>query len=122
MRTQVAIVGGGPSGLLLGQLLHKAGIDAVVIERQTGAYVLGRIRAGILEQVCIDLLDEAGVGARMHREGLVHSGFEILTGGKRYRVDLNGLSGGKNVMVYGQTELTRDLMEARTAAALPTTY
>lgn len=122
MRTQVAIVGAGPSGLLLGQLLHKAGIDAVVIERQTGAYVLGRIRAGILEQVCIDLLDEAGVGARMHREGLVHSGFEILTGGKRYRVDLNGLSGGKNVMVYGQTELTRDLMEARTAAALPTTY
>ena len=78
MRTQVAIVGAGPSGLLLGQLLHRAGIDAVMLERQTGDYVLGRIRAGVLEQVCVDLLDEAGVGARMHREGLVHGGFEIL--------------------------------------------
>jgi p-hydroxybenzoate 3-monooxygenase len=122
VRAQVAIVGAGPSGLLLGQLLHKAGIDAVVLERQTGEYVLGRIRAGVLEQVCIDLMDEAGVGARMHREGLVHSGFEILVGGKRHRVDLNRLSGGKSVMVYGQTELTRDLMEARVAAGLPTVY
>jgi p-hydroxybenzoate 3-monooxygenase len=122
MRTQVAIVGAGPSGLLLGQLLHKAGVDAVVLERQTGDYVLGRIRAGVLEQVSVDLLDAVGVGARMHREGLVHGGFEILTGNERYRVDLNRLSGGKNVMVYGQTELTRDLMEARAAAALPTVY
>jgi p-hydroxybenzoate 3-monooxygenase len=121
-RTQVAIVGAGPSGLLLGQLLHRAGIDAIILERQTGAYVLGRIRAGILEQVAIDLLDEAGVGARMHREGLVHSGFEMLYAGKRRRIDLNGLTGGKNVMVYGQTELTRDLMDARTAAGLPTVY
>jgi p-hydroxybenzoate 3-monooxygenase len=122
MRTQVAIIGAGPSGLLLGQLLHKAGIAAVVLERQTGDYVLGRIRAGVLEQVCVDLLDEAGVGARMHREGLVHGGFEILTDGRRHRIDLNGLSGGKNVLVYGQTELTRDLMEARVAAELPTVY
>ncbi|MFO1302544.1 MAG: 4-hydroxybenzoate 3-monooxygenase [Burkholderiales bacterium] len=122
MRTQVAIVGAGPSGLILGQLLHKAGIDNVVVERVSGEYVLGRIRAGILEQVCIDLLDEAGVGARMHREGLVHEGFEVLFGGKRHRVDLNGLTGGSKVMVYGQTELTRDLMEARTAAGLPTVY
>jgi p-hydroxybenzoate 3-monooxygenase len=122
MRTQVAIVGAGPSGLLLGQLLHKAGIDAVVLERQSGDYVLGRIRAGVLEQVCMDLLDEAGVGARMHREGLVHGGFEILAGDKRHRIDLTRLSGGKNVMVYGQTELTRDLMEARVAAGLPTVY
>jgi len=122
MRTQVAIVGAGPSGLLLGQLLHKAGIDAVLLERHTGEYVLGRIRAGVLEQVCVDLLDEAGVGARMHREGLVHSGFEILVGDRRHRIDLEGLTGGKCVTVYGQTELTRDLMEARAAQGLPTIY
>jgi p-hydroxybenzoate 3-monooxygenase len=121
-RTQVAIIGAGPSGLLLGQLLHVAGIDAVILERVTGDYVLGRIRAGILEQVCIDLMDEAGVGERMHREGLVHGGFEMLFGGRRHRVDMNALTGGKNVMVYGQTELTRDLMDARKAAGLPTVY
>jgi p-hydroxybenzoate 3-monooxygenase len=122
MRTQVAIIGAGPSGLLLGQLLHRAGIDAVVLERQTGDHVLGRIRAGILEQVCIDLMDEAGVGERMHREGLVHGGFEMLYGGQRHRIDMHRLTGGKNVMVYGQTELTRDLMDARQAAGLPTVY
>jgi p-hydroxybenzoate 3-monooxygenase len=121
-RTQVAIVGAGPSGLLLGQLLHKAGIDAVIVERVSPDYVLGRIRAGILEQVCIDLMDEAGVGERMHREGLVHGGFEMLVGGKRHRIDMHGLTGGKSVMVYGQTELTRDLMDARKAAGLPTVY
>src|SRR5215468_11288733 len=120
-RTQCAIVGAGPSGLLLGQLLHKAGIDAVILERVTGDYVLGRIRAGILEQVTIDLLDEADVGERMHREGLVHQGFDMLCS-KRHRIDLNKLTGGKNVMVYGQTELTRDLMEARKSAGLPTVY
>lgn len=122
MRTQVAIIGAGPSGLLLGQLLHKAGIDAIILERQSGEYVLGRIRAGVLEQVCIDLMDEAGVGERMHREGLVHGGFELLVDGQRHRIDMNKLTGGKNVMVYGQTELTRDLMEARAAAGLPTVY
>jgi p-hydroxybenzoate 3-monooxygenase len=122
MRTQVAIIGAGPSGLLLGQLLHKAGIDTVILERQSGDYVLSRIRAGVLEQVCIDLLDEAGVGERMHQEGLLHTGFEMLYGGQRHRVDLNHLTGGKGVMVYGQTELTRDLMEARTKAGLPTVY
>jgi p-hydroxybenzoate 3-monooxygenase len=121
-RAQVAIIGAGPSGLLLGQLLHKADIDAVILERQTGDYVLGRIRAGILEQVTMDLVDEAGVGSRMHQEGLVHGGFEMLYGGKRRRVNMNTLTGGKNVMVYGQTELTRDLMEARAAAGLPTVY
>ena len=121
-RTQVAIVGAGPSGLLLGQLLHKAGIAATLIERQTGDHVLGRIRAGILEQVCIDLMDEAGVGTRMHREGLVHRGFELLHNGQRHRIDLHGLTGGKTVMVYGQTELTRDLMDARQAAGLRTVY
>lgn len=122
MRTQVAIIGAGPSGLLLGQLLARAGIANVVIERQSGAHVLSRIRAGILEQVCIDLLDEAGVGARMHREGLVHQGFDLLVGGERHRIDLHGLTGGKTVMVYGQTELTRDLMDARAAQNLPTFY
>ena len=122
MRTQVAIIGAGPSGLLLGQLLHKAGIDTVILERQTGDHVLTRIRAGILEQVCIDLLDEAGVGARMHREGLVHGGFELLYNGTRHRIDMHRLTGGKNVMVYGQTELTKDLMDARRAAGLTTVY
>jgi p-hydroxybenzoate 3-monooxygenase len=122
IRTQVAIVGAGPSGLLLGQLLAKAGIDAVILERQTGEHVLGRIRAGVLEQVTADLLDEAGVGARMHREGLPHDGFEILWNQERFRIDLHGLTGGKNVLVYGQTELTRDLMDARHAAGLPTVY
>ena len=122
IRTQVAIIGAGPSGLLLAQLLHKAGVDAVIVERQTGGYVLGRIRAGILEQVCMDLMDEAGVGARMHSEGLLHGGIEMLWNGQRHRVDLNRLTGGKNVMVYGQTELTRDLMEARGSAGLPTVY
>ena len=121
-RTQVAIIGAGPSGLLLGQLLHKAGIDAIVLERQSGDYVLTRIRAGVLEQVCIDLLDEAGVGQRMHAEGLVHGGFDMLFKGERHRIDMHRLTGGKNVMVYGQTEVTQDLMDARQAAGLSTIY
>ncbi|CAM5784708.1 4-hydroxybenzoate 3-monooxygenase [Ottowia pentelensis] len=121
-RTQVAIVGAGPAGLLLGQLLHKAGIDAVIIERVSADYVLGRIRAGILEQVSVDLLDEAGVGTRMHAEGLVHGGVELMWDGRRHRVDLNKYSGGQNVMVYGQTEVTQDLMQARAAAGLSTIY
>ncbi len=122
MRTQVAIIGAGPSGLILGQLLHKAGIDAIVLEAQTGEYVLGRIRAGVLEQVAVDLLDEAGVGARMHAEGLPHKGIDLLFDGVRHRIDFPGLTGGKQVMVYGQTELTKDLMHARAAAGLPTVY
>ncbi len=121
MRTQVAIIGAGPSGLLLGALLHKHGIDHVILERQTPDYVLGRIRAGVLEQVCVDLLDEAGVGARMHREGLPHDGFSLAFDGGHHRIDLHGLT-GKRVMVYGQTEVTRDLMDARTAAGLSTVY
>ena len=122
MRTQIAIIGAGPAGLLLGQLLHKAGIDAVIIERQSPNYVLGRIRAGVLEQVTTDLLDEAGVGQRMHAQGLVHTGFDMLFGGVRHRIDLDKLTRGKKVMVYGQTEVTRDLMDARQAAGLPTVY
>ncbi|NBO13584.1 MAG: 4-hydroxybenzoate 3-monooxygenase [Betaproteobacteria bacterium] len=121
MRTQVAIIGGGPSGLLLGALLHKAGIDNVILERQTGDYVLGRIRAGVLEQVAVAALDEVGVGARMHKEGLVHGGFELLFGGKRHRIDMHSLT-GHIVMVYGQTEVTRDLMNDRAAKGLTTVY
>jgi len=120
--TQVAIIGAGPSGLLLAQLLSNAGIDNVLIERQSSEYVLGRIRAGILEQVTIDLVTEAGLGRRMHEQGLVHEGFEMLYGGKRRRIDMKQLTNGKCVMVYGQTELTRDLMEARQAASRPTVY
>ncbi|MCO6057591.1 4-hydroxybenzoate 3-monooxygenase [Pseudomonas sp. MOB-449] len=122
MKTQVAIIGAGPSGLLLGQLLHKAGIDNVIIERQSPDYVLGRIRAGVLEQGMVDLLREAGVSARMDREGLVHDGFELAFDGRREHIDLKGLTGGKTVMIYGQTEVTRDLMEAREACAARTFY
>lgn len=113
MRTQVAIIGGGPSGLLLSQILHRKGIQSVVLERQSRAYVLGRIRAGVLEQGLVDMLNAAGVGDRMGKEGQPHDGFDIAFNGKRHRVDLQGLTGGKSVMVYGQTEVTRDLFEAR---------
>ncbi|MGH8464580.1 MAG: 4-hydroxybenzoate 3-monooxygenase, partial [Pseudomonas sp.] len=122
MKTQVAIIGAGPSGLLLGQLLQNAGIDTVIVERQTPEYVLGRIRAGVLEQGTVDLLREAGVSERMDAEGLVHDGVELLVGGKRIRVDLKALTGGKTVMVYGQTEVTRDLMQARAASEAPIIY
>jgi p-hydroxybenzoate 3-monooxygenase len=122
MRTQVAIIGAGPSGLLLGQLLHKAGIDNVIIERQSGEYVLGRIRAGILEQITVDLLVEAGVGERVKREGTVHHSIELVYKNTRHPIDVTGLTGGKVVTAYGQTEMTRDLMDARSAAGLPTVY
>ena len=122
MKTQVAIIGAGPSGLLLGALLAKAGVEAVILEAKTPEYVLGRIRAGVLEQVTVDLLDAVGVGARMHREGLVHGGFELCFGGARHRIDMKTLTGGKQVMVYGQTEVTRDLMDDRAAKGLITIY
>ena len=121
-RTQVVIIGAGPSGLLLGQLLHRAGIDNVIIERQSADYVSSRIRAGILEQTTVDLLDQAGVGDRMHHDGLPHDGYALCFGGERHRIDLVGLTGGKRVMVYGQTEVTRDLMAARATAGLLTLY
>jgi p-hydroxybenzoate 3-monooxygenase len=122
MRTNVVIVGAGPSGLLLGQLLFKAGVDAIIVERQTPDYVLGRIRAGVLEQVTLDVLAQAGVDKRLPKDGLPHTGFDLLFKGERHRIDLEGLTGGKKVMVYGQTEVTRDLMEAREAAGLTTHY
>ncbi len=116
MRTQVGIVGAGPSGLLLSQLLHLAGIESVVLERRSRAYVEGRIRAGVLEQGTVELLDEAGVGERLHREGLVHGGIELAFAGRRHRIDFEDLTGGKAVTVYGQTEVTKDLNRAREAA------
>ncbi|MBE0612887.1 MAG: 4-hydroxybenzoate 3-monooxygenase [Burkholderiales bacterium] len=121
MRVQVAIIGSGPSGLLLGQLLHLAGIDAIVLEQRSADYVLGRIRAGVLEQGAVELLDRAGVGARLHAEGIVHGGIELCFGGARRRIDLHGAT-GKNVTIYGQTEVTRDLMDARAAAGAKTVY
>ncbi|UUC84958.1 4-hydroxybenzoate 3-monooxygenase [Stutzerimonas stutzeri] len=122
MKTGVAIIGAGPSGLLLGQLLHNAGIPNVIIERQTPEYVLGRIRAGVLEQGMVNLLREAGVAERMDREGQIHEGVELAFGERRVRVDLKSLTGGDTVMVYGQTEVTRDLMDARKASAAPIFY
>ncbi|MEG8244029.1 4-hydroxybenzoate 3-monooxygenase [Pseudomonas paracarnis] len=122
LKTQVAIIGAGPSGLLLGQLLHNAGIQTLVLERQSADYVQGRIRAGVLEQGMVDLLREAGVSQRMDAEGLVHDGFDIALNGQLTSIDLKALTGGQSVMIYGQTEVTRDLMAARAAAGPITLY
>ena len=115
MRVQVVIIGSGPSGLLLGQLLGNAGIETVILDRSSRAHILGRVRAGVLEEGTTALLDQAGVGARMHAEGLPHDGFSLAFDGRDHRIDLFDLTGGKRVMVYGQTELTRDLIEQREA-------
>ncbi|MCK3849866.1 4-hydroxybenzoate 3-monooxygenase [Pseudomonas sp. W2Jun17] len=122
LKTQVAIIGAGPSGLLLGQLLHNAGIQTLVLERQSSDYVQGRIRAGVLEQGMVDLLREAGVSQRMDVEGLVHTGFDIALNDQLIPIDLKALTGGQSVMIYGQTEVTRDLMAARAAAGATTLY
>ncbi len=122
MRVQVAIVGAGPAGLLLGALLHQAGVQTLIVEQRSADYVLGRVRAGVLEQGTVDLLDELGLGARLHAEGLVHGGVELSFGGRRHRIDLHKLSGGKNVTVYGQTEITRDLMDAHGATGQTVVY
>lgn len=114
-RTRVGIVGAGPAGLLLSQLLARQGIDNVIIEQRSRAYVEGRIRAGVLEMGTVDLIDEAGVGERMRREGLRHDGISIAFDGRRERIDMNELTDGKGVMIYGQTEITKDLFDARIA-------
>jgi p-hydroxybenzoate 3-monooxygenase len=121
-RTQVAIIGAGPSGLLLGALLHKAGIEHVLIERQSPSYVLGRIRAGILEQSTVNLLREAGVGQGVNSAGIVHHSIELVFKNTRHAIDVTGLTQGKVVTAYGQTELTRDLMDHRQSLGLSTVY
>jgi len=113
LSTQVCIIGAGPSGLLLGQLLHNAGIETIILERSSLDHVLSRVRAGVLEQGTVNLLEQAGAGARMHAEGLPHDGFAITRENDTHRIDLTKLTGGKTVMVYGQTEVTRDLVECR---------
>ena len=122
MKSQVVIIGAGPSGLLLGQLLHKAGIDNIVLERATPEYVLGRIRAGVLEEGFVGLVREAGVAQRMDREGLPHGGVQVALNGEIRRIDLHKYAQGKQVVVYGQTEITADLMEARVASGAPSVY
>jgi p-hydroxybenzoate 3-monooxygenase len=122
MRAQVVIIGSGPSGLLLGQLLARIGVEAVILERSSREHVLGRIRAGVLEQGTVELLDEAGAAARLHAEGLPHDGISLAFDNRLHRIDLAALTGGKHVTVYGQTEVTHDLMDKREAASLPTIY
>ena len=111
MKTQVAIVGSGPAGLMLGHLLRQAGIDVVIVERQSRAHVEGRIRAGVLEDTTTDILERLGLDARMRREGLVHTGVNLADGERLIRIDIQGLT-GRSVTVYGQTEVTRDLVDA----------
>lgn len=122
MKTQVAIIGAGPSGLLLGRLLELQGVDNIIIEAKSPDYVLSRIRAGVLEQGTTDLLREAQVGDRMAREGHVHEGFALSFSGRVERIDLKKYAGGKTVTVYGQTEVTKDLMDARARSGSPSYY
>jgi p-hydroxybenzoate 3-monooxygenase len=121
MKTQVAIIGAGPSGLLLGHLLRQAGVDCVIVERQSRDYVLGRIRAGVLETVTTDLMTRLGIDRRMNEEGLIEDGFNLATDDRLIRIDIKALT-GRHVMVYGQTELTRDLMDAAPERDLPVIY
>lgn len=122
MRTQVTIIGSGPSGLLLGQILSNAGIDNVILDRVGKDYILGRVRAGVLEEGTVNLLEHAGVAQRLHREGLPHDGFSLAFDGRDHRIDLHELTGGRRVMVYGQTEITHDLMDARENGGALTIY
>ncbi|WP_430253786.1 4-hydroxybenzoate 3-monooxygenase [Neorhizobium sp. DAR64872/K0K18] len=121
MRTQVAIIGSGPSGLLLGQLLTNAGIENVILDRVSKDYILGRVRAGVLEEGMVSMMERAGAADRMHRDGLPHDGFSLAFDGRDHRIDLFGLT-GKRVLVYGQTEVTRDLMDQREASGATTIY
>ena len=121
MKTDVGIIGAGPAGLMLAHLLRQAGIDVVVVERKSADYVLSRIRAGVLEQVTVDLLDELDLGERMHKEGLPHDGFFLADGERLIHINMAELT-GRSVMVYGQTEVTRDLMEASAARGVEVIY
>jgi p-hydroxybenzoate 3-monooxygenase len=121
MKTQVAIIGAGPAGLMLGALLHQAGIDNIIVERQSGDYVLARIRAGILEQSTVDTLKQAGIG-RVIQDGHIHERLELVFNGKKHSINLLEATGGRVVTAYGQTEVTKDLMEDRLAKGLTTIY
>lgn len=121
-RTQVVIIGSGPAGLLLGQLLTRAGVDNVILELRAKDYVLGRIRAGVLEQGTVDLLRQAGCAENLDAHGLVHRGFDLAFAGARHRIDLSAATGGRSVTVYGQTAVTADLMAAREALGAQTVY
>ena len=121
-RTQVGIVGAGPAGLLLGHLLHRLGVDSVILESKSRAYVEQRVRAGVLEQASVDLLVATGVGDRLQKEGLVHHGIELRFGSRGHRIDLTRLSGGKSITVYGQQEVVKDLVKARVAAGGELTF
>ncbi|MFM2371053.1 MAG: hypothetical protein RIS85_775, partial [Pseudomonadota bacterium] len=121
MKTQVAIIGAGPAGLLLGHLLKAEGIECVVLERQTPDYVLGRIRAGVLEQITVGLMGRLGLDTRLKAEGLVEEGFNLADGERLIRIDVANLT-GKTVVVYGQTEITRDLMDAAPERGLQVEY
>jgi p-hydroxybenzoate 3-monooxygenase len=122
MRTQVAIIGAGPAGLMLGQMLHRAGVDHVILERQSADYVLSRIRAGILEQTTVDLLHDVGVGARLAQEAIPHDDLTLAFAGTKHTFSLTSLTGGKRVWAYGQTEVTKDLMDARAACGRLSVY
>lgn len=122
MKSQIAIIGAGPAGLFLAHLLSRAGIDAVVLEKHTREYVEGRVRAGVLEQIAVDLMEELGLGARMRREGLIHGGTNLAVDGSTFRVDFAALTGGKTIMVYGQSEVMKDLGDAAEERGLKIIY
>jgi p-hydroxybenzoate 3-monooxygenase len=122
VRTQVAIIGAGPAGLFLGHLLQRAGVDAVILERKDRAYVEGRVRAGVLEQVTVDLMERLGLGARMRRQGLVHGGTNLASDGEVFRIDMTELTGGSTVMVYGQQEVMKDLFDAAETRGVPIVF
>jgi p-hydroxybenzoate 3-monooxygenase len=118
-RTQVGIVGAGPAGLMLGHLLHLRGIDSVILENRSRDHVIERVRAGVLEQGTVDLMTATGVGGRLHREGMRHEGIYIAFAGRRHRIDMSGLTGGRAITIYGQNEVVKDLIDARRATGRP---